>query len=224
MAPGYGRVSQVERGSVPGTAQRPAATARVPGGNGSGPGWNGGIRGPGGHGPGTRRRRNVTRTDGPPVLGGNQVIAPITAPINVCGNAVGNGQAGCLGGASVENGGAVAAAAAARTSGRPACCGGNQMVAPITAPINVCGNAVAVLGNAFAGCKGGASVGRRWRWRGRWQPYERRPLDRRRQPGHRADHRADQRLWQRRGRPGRRRRGLPRRLPRRRPSGRPGAG
>ncbi|MFD0469096.1 hypothetical protein ACFQ0B_12855 [Nonomuraea thailandensis] len=32
------------------------------------------------------------------------------------------------------------------------------MVAPITAPINICGNAVAVIGVAVAGCKGGAGV------------------------------------------------------------------
>ena len=38
-------------------------------------------------------------------------------------------------------------------------CGGNQIIAPITAPINVCGNAVAVLGDAAAGCLGGAHVG-----------------------------------------------------------------
>ena len=30
--------------------------------------------------------------------------------------------------------------------------------APISAPINVCGNAIAVLGSAQAGCKGGATV------------------------------------------------------------------
>ncbi|MFC6896591.1 hypothetical protein ACFQGX_14295 [Nonomuraea dietziae] len=34
------------------------------------------------------------------------------------------------------------------------------MVAPITAPVNVCGNAVAVLGDAAAGCLGGARVGK----------------------------------------------------------------
>ncbi|MEU9832261.1 chaplin family protein, partial [Streptosporangium sp. NPDC048047] len=37
--------------------------------------------------------------------------------------------------------------------------GGNQVVAPITAPINICGNAVAVLGDAAAGCLGGSHAG-----------------------------------------------------------------
>ncbi|WTL69588.1 chaplin family protein [Streptosporangium sp. NBC_01495] len=94
------------------------------------------------------------------VLGGNQVVAPITAPINVCGNAVavlGGAFAGCQGGASVGGGGG-AGAGGNTTSGRGSVLGGNQVVAPITAPINVCGNAVGVLGQAAAACRGGASV------------------------------------------------------------------
>ncbi|WP_181957992.1 chaplin family protein [Nonomuraea mesophila] len=87
---------------------------------------------------------------------GNQVVAPISLPINVCGNAVGNATAGCAGGATVHNSGK--GAGGNRTSGRASVLGGNQVVAPITAPINVCGNAVALVGRAFAGCKGGAHV------------------------------------------------------------------
>jgi hypothetical protein len=45
------------------------------------------------------------------------------------------------------------------TSGAGGVLSGNQVVAPISIPISVCGNAVAVLGIAGAGCKGGASVG-----------------------------------------------------------------
>jgi hypothetical protein len=89
---------------------------------------------------------------------GNQVIAPISLPITACGNAVGNAQAGCAGGASVHNSKHGSGAGGNRTSGRSGVLAGNQVVAPITAPVNVCGNAVAVFGEAFAGCKGGASV------------------------------------------------------------------
>ncbi|MFL6052003.1 MAG: chaplin family protein [Actinoallomurus sp.] len=46
------------------------------------------------------------------------------------------------------------------TSGEGGVLSGNQVIVPITAPINVCGNAVAVIGGAVAGCRGGASVGR----------------------------------------------------------------
>ncbi|MED7928860.1 chaplin family protein [Nonomuraea sp. LP-02] len=87
---------------------------------------------------------------------GNQVIAPITAPIDACGNAVGNAAAGCVGGTTVRGGGS--GAGGNRTSGRAGVLAGNQVVAPIAAPVNVCGNAVAVVGHAFAACKGGATV------------------------------------------------------------------
>ncbi|GAA0336029.1 DUF320 domain-containing protein [Actinoallomurus spadix] len=83
--------------------------------------------------------------------GGNQVNIPITAPINVCGNAVGNAIAGCEGGASVTG---PATTGGGRTNGRHSIGGGNQVTAPITAPVDICGNAVAVIGHAAAGCAG----------------------------------------------------------------------
>jgi hypothetical protein len=91
--------------------------------------------------------------------GGNQVDAPISAPVNACGNAVavfGQAFAGCQGGAKVGNGGG--SGGDQRTSGEHSVLGGNQIYAPISAPINVCGNTAAVLGDAVAGCKGGATV------------------------------------------------------------------
>ncbi|NUW32627.1 DUF320 domain-containing protein [Nonomuraea sp. SMC257] len=129
-------------------------TGRPGGHHGGGQGYGGGHGGHGGPGSGGND------TDGRFGAGsGNQVIAPISLPITACGNAVGNAVAGCKGGASVEgSGGRGSGAGGNRTSGRGSVLGGNQVVAPITAPINVCGNAVAVLGGAFAGCKGGASV------------------------------------------------------------------
>ncbi|MGN9842920.1 chaplin family protein [Nonomuraea sp. H19] len=95
-------------------------------------------------------------TDGRFAAGsGNQVIAPISLPVDVCGNAVGNSSAGCKGGASVDGG---SGAGGNHTSGKAGVLSGNQVVAPIAAPVNICGNTAAVLGHAFAGCKGGASV------------------------------------------------------------------
>ncbi|MGI5285460.1 chaplin family protein [Nonomuraea polychroma] len=94
-------------------------------------------------------------TDGRFAVGsGNQVVAPVSLPVEVCGNAAGNATAGCNGGAEVRNAGA----GGNRTSGRGGVLSGNQAVAPIAAPVNICGNAAALLGNAFAGCKGGAKV------------------------------------------------------------------
>ncbi|GAA4510687.1 hypothetical protein GCM10023191_073680 [Actinoallomurus oryzae] len=91
--------------------------------------------------------------------GGNQINAPITAPINACGNAVaviGGSLAGCRGGASAS--GYRMGGGHSHTSGRHSILGGNQVNAPITAPVNICGNSAAVIGDALAGCRGGARV------------------------------------------------------------------
>ncbi|WP_248959960.1 chaplin family protein [Sphaerisporangium perillae] len=125
--------------------------AHVKGGNG-GNGYNGhGSKGGSGAGRNTTSGRHS-------IGGGNQVVAPINLPIEACGNAVGNASAGCTGGITARPAGRGGGAGGNRTDGRNSVLGGNQVVAPITAPINVCGNAVAVIGEAFAGCRGGASV------------------------------------------------------------------
>ncbi|MEV0660525.1 chaplin family protein [Actinomadura luteofluorescens] len=91
------------------------------------------------------------------VASGNQVNAPISVPVNACGNAVavvGGAQAGCEGGAKVKgsgNGGQT-------TDGTDGVLAGNQVKAPVSAPVNACGNAVAVVGGALAGCEGGSQV------------------------------------------------------------------
>ncbi|GAA0974007.1 hypothetical protein GCM10009555_029680 [Acrocarpospora macrocephala] len=89
---------------------------------------------------------------------GNQVIAPVSLPINLCGNSVGGAISGCKGGTDVQNTMPGTAAGGNRTDGKSGVLAGNQVVAPITAPINICGNAVAIAGEAFAGCIGGSSV------------------------------------------------------------------
>ncbi|MEV4256536.1 chaplin family protein [Spirillospora sp. NPDC049652] len=45
------------------------------------------------------------------------------------------------------------------TDGSGGVLSGNQIIAPISIPIVACGNAVALLGLAGAGCKGDAAVG-----------------------------------------------------------------
>jgi ChpA-C len=92
------------------------------------------------------------------VLSGNDATAPLSVPINVCGVAVallGGSNAGCQGGASSNtiangtNGGSFDGNAGLISAGS-----GNNLTAPITAPLNVCG--VAVGGVATSGCKGGS--------------------------------------------------------------------
>ncbi|GAA1565222.1 hypothetical protein GCM10009678_55320 [Actinomadura kijaniata] len=92
------------------------------------------------------------------VLGGNQAYAPVSAPVNVCGNAaavVGTASALCKGSSHVDNEGV---GDGMKTSGKVSVLGGNQAYAPVSAPVNVCGNAAAVVGTAKAVCKGAATV------------------------------------------------------------------
>jgi hypothetical protein len=44
------------------------------------------------------------------------------------------------------------------TSANGSVLSGNQIIAPITIPVDACGNAIAILGVANASCVGGASV------------------------------------------------------------------
>ena len=90
--------------------------------------------------------------------GGNQVKAPVSIPVNICGNAV-NGLAHCAGGASVGTTGWSSGSAGPQTSGNESILGGNQVSIPVKVPVDICGNAVAVLGGAFAACEGGAWTG-----------------------------------------------------------------
>ena len=92
------------------------------------------------------------------LLSGNQLLAPIQAPIDACGNAValaGAAGAGCEGGAEAEFEGAGGDITSKDNVGLG---NGNQVFAPIQAPINVCGNAIAILGSAYASCEGGSEA------------------------------------------------------------------
>lgn len=119
-------------------------------------------------------------------LNGTQVYAPISIPVDVCGNAIaiaGLSRARCKGGASVTSGGShhkpthgyrtsggwgegggkgghSGGKVDMRSVGNFGLGNGNQVFAPISVPIDVCGNAVAALGAAQAQCKGGATVKR----------------------------------------------------------------
>jgi hypothetical protein len=104
------------------------------------------------------------------VASGNQLVLPVSVPIDLCGNvvaALGLGRAECTGGAAVASGapgagtrtGKVEQAAptpgAQRTgtSGTGGLLSGNQVSVPITIPITVCGNAAAAVGTATASCQ-----------------------------------------------------------------------
>ena len=93
------------------------------------------------------------------ILNGTQVFAPIQAPINLCGVAAavaGAAHAGCEGGSAASLTGLYDVTMISQ--GNFGALNGTQVLAPIQAPINVCGVAAGVLGQAFAGCEGGASA------------------------------------------------------------------
>ena len=78
---------------------------------------------------------DVTNGNGS-VLGGNQVNAPISIPVDVSGNSVaviGRALAGSKGGSSVH--GVGGSGGVGHTSGRHSIGGGNQINAPISAPV-----------------------------------------------------------------------------------------
>jgi hypothetical protein len=93
-------------------------------------------------------------------LSGNDVNAPVSAPVDLCGVALGilgGANAGCLGGADSAtliddgtNGGGNGNAGVASLGS------GNTLNAPVSTPVNICGVAAGVAGFANAGCKGGS--------------------------------------------------------------------
>jgi hypothetical protein len=100
---------------------------------------------------------DTTTQDNIGAVSGSQVIAPIQAPINACGIAVaagGTADAGCDGGAETDYSGA----GHLTSQDNVGLGNGNQLFAPIQAPVNVCGNAIAVIGTASASCDGGSEA------------------------------------------------------------------
>jgi hypothetical protein len=96
------------------------------------------------------------------VLGGNGLLAPVSIPADVCGDIgglLGTAAAGCGGGAGASAGSSQAAggSAASGSSGMFSAGSGHDVHAPVSTPVVVCGNAVAMFGTASASCTGGAS-------------------------------------------------------------------
>ena len=92
---------------------------------------------------------------------GNTVNAPVSVPVSVCGVAGtvgGLANAHCKGGSEsntiIANGGD--SGSDNGNAGFAAVGSGNTVNAPVSAPVDVCGIAAAVVGFANAGCQGGA--------------------------------------------------------------------
>jgi len=94
------------------------------------------------------------------LLSGNTVNTPVSAPVDLCGVAIGllgGANAGCQGGADsatvIDNGGN---GGGNGNAGIASIGSGNTLNAPISTPVNICGVAAGVAGFANAGCKGGS--------------------------------------------------------------------
>ncbi len=102
------------------------------------------------------------------LLNGSQVLAPIQAPINLCGNSVavlGVSGAGCDGGSAAQMSSTdaeVTEAGDMTSAGNNGIGNGTQAQLPIQAPINVCGNSIAILGVSGATCDGGSAAQMAW--------------------------------------------------------------
>ncbi|GGQ46024.1 chaplin family protein [Couchioplanes azureus] len=90
-------------------------------------------------------------------LNGTQVALPVHVPLNVTGNAVSVLGVANAAGASQNESGHQGGGIKQDSSGNVGLLNGTQIAAPITVPINICGNALAVLGaaDAAAACSNG---------------------------------------------------------------------
>jgi hypothetical protein len=83
------------------------------------------------------------------VLNGTQVYAPISAPLNIAGNAIGvAGEGNAAAAATNESG--HGSKFTQDSSDNNGIANGTQIAAPISVPVNICGNAIGILGEASA--------------------------------------------------------------------------
>jgi hypothetical protein len=111
---------------------------------------------------GNSHNGNVMGNYNVPVLSGNTVTAPISAPVNLCGISLallGFSNSGCVGGSSSTISGVGGGSHNGNVMGNfnVPVLSGNTVTAPISAPVNVCGVSLALLGFSNSGCQGGST-------------------------------------------------------------------
>jgi len=99
------------------------------------------------------------------IANGIQAHLPIQAPINICGNGIallGTASGNCVGGAAANYATGRQAGSSGNSSMNSALnvgiANGIQADALIQVPVNICGNAIGILGTATASCTGGANA------------------------------------------------------------------
>jgi len=114
---------------------------------------------------GTAGNGNTTGDDNLGIGSGNTVTAPVSVPVNICGVSAavaGFANGGCAGGAqaSTTTGSAGSGTGNGNVTGNgdPSVLSGNTITAPVSAPVNVCGVSLGLLGFSNSGCAGGATT------------------------------------------------------------------
>jgi hypothetical protein len=105
---------------------------------------------------------NVTGNYNVPVVSGNTVTAPVSAPVNLCGISLallGFSNSACEGGSTSTISGVGGHSHNGNVTGNfnVPVGSGNTITAPVSAPVNVCGVSGAVGGYANSHCKGGST-------------------------------------------------------------------
>jgi hypothetical protein len=95
------------------------------------------------------------------IANGTQVYAPISLPVNLSGNAIGVLGEGNAAAASSNESGHAGGGIKQDSSDNNGILNGTQIAAPVHVPVNVCGNALGILGeaNASAACSNGGHGG-----------------------------------------------------------------
>jgi hypothetical protein len=95
------------------------------------------------------------------IANGTQVYAPISLPVNLSGNAIGVLGEGNAAAASSNESGRTGGGIHQDSSDNNGILNGTQIAAPVHVPVNVCGNALGILGeaNASAACSNGGHGG-----------------------------------------------------------------
>ncbi|GAA1973553.1 hypothetical protein GCM10009817_12210 [Terrabacter lapilli] len=115
--------------------------------------------------PTASRSAGATTSGSRGLASGTQVVAPVTVPVNLGGNAIsvlGSSSTSKASTNAARTSGTDAGGTAASTSGDGGAGSGTQVVAPVSAPLDVGGNAIAVLGrssSASAGPGSGSGTG-----------------------------------------------------------------
>jgi ChpA-C len=95
------------------------------------------------------------------IANGTQLYAPISLPVNLSGNAIGVLGEGNAAAASSNESGQAGRGIDQNSEDNNGVLNGTQIAAPIHVPVNVCGNALGILGeaNAAASCSNGGHGG-----------------------------------------------------------------